>query len=57
MKNDIYEFIYLDKKGNVIKKEHRKCWSKKQAINMSKAFLDITLDNDVHRIKTRKLPI
>lgn len=57
MKNDIYEFVYLDKKGNELKKEFRKCWSKKDAINTSKAFLEITLDNDVHKIKTRKLPI
>lgn len=57
MKKEIYEFIYLDKKGNELKKEYRECWSKKDAIITSKAFLEVTLCNDVHKIKTRKLPI
>lgn len=57
MKNDIYEFVYLDKIGNELKKENRKCSSKKNAINISKALLDNSMINDLHRIKTRKLPI
>lgn len=55
MKNVIYEFIYLDKQGNELKKELRKCSSKKSAINVSKALLDNSMDNDLHKIKTRKI--
>jgi len=57
MKNDIYEFIYLDKKGNKLKKENRKCSSKKHAIYISKLIFDYSRINDLHKIKTRKLPI
>lgn len=57
MKKEIYEFIYLDKKGNVLKKEYRECYSKKDAIITSRAFLEVILDNDVHKIKTKKKPI
>lgn len=57
MKNVIYEFIYLDKQGNELKKELRKCSSKKSAINVSKALLDNSMNNDLHKIKTRKLPL
>lgn len=56
MKPNIYEFIYLDKKGNQLKKELRKCSSKKSAINISKALFDISMINDLHKIKTKKLP-
>lgn len=57
MKYDVYEFIYLDKKGNELKKELRKCSSKKNAINVSKALLDNSMMNDLKRVKTRKFPI
>lgn len=54
MKLNIYEFIYLDKNGNELKKDLRKCSSKKNAINLSKALFDNTRINDLHKIKTRK---
>ena len=57
MKYDVYEFIYLDKKGNILHKEIRKCSSKKNAINISKALLDNSIMNGLKRIKTRKFPI
>lgn len=57
MKNQsIYEFIYLDKQENELKIELRKCSSKKSAINVSKSLLANSMCNDLHRIKTRKLP-
>lgn len=57
MKNDIYEFIYLDKRGNELTKRILYCYSKKEAINISKALLANSKINDLHEIKTRKLPI
>lgn len=57
MKFDVYEFIYFDKKGNELKREMRKCSSKKSAINVSKALFANSMINDLHKIKTRKLPI
>lgn len=57
MKNDIYEFIYLDKKGNELTRRQLYCYSKKEAINLSKAILANSMINDLHEIKTRKLPI
>ena len=57
MKRYVYEFIYLDRKGNELKKEMRVCSSKKSAINVSKSIFANSLMNDLHRIKTRKTPI
>lgn len=57
MKKDIYEFTYLDKRGNKLKKENRKCSSKKHAIYISKLIFDYSRIKDLHKIKTRKLPI
>lgn len=55
MKDEIYEFIYLDKKGNELKKELRYCISKKHAIDISKLIVDNSSINDLHEIKTRKI--
>lgn len=57
MKDEIYEFIYLDKKGNELKKELRYCISKKHAIDISKLIVNNSSINDLHEIKTRKLPL
>ena len=57
MKNEIYEFVYLDKKGNELKKEQRRCSSKKRAIYLSKMLLGESKLNDLYIIKIRKLPI
>ena len=57
MKNVIYEFIYLDKKGNVLKKELRKCSSNKRAKYLSKMLVCNTKLNDLDKIEIRLLPI
>ena len=51
----LFKFIYLDKNGNVLEEFERTCFSKKHAIDISKTILEVTLDNDLHKIKTRKI--
>lgn len=53
MNDEIYEFIYLDKQGNKLKKELRYCISKSHAIEISKLIIDMS--NDLHEIKTIKI--
>lgn len=55
MNDEIYEFIYLDKQGNQLKKELRYCISKRHAIDISKLIIDNSMSNDLHKIKTRKI--
>lgn len=57
MKSLIYEFIWLDKQGNVLKKELRKCSSKKRAKYLSKMLVINTRLNDLDKIKITLLPL
>jgi|688.fasta_scaffold547506_2 hypothetical protein len=49
-----YVFIYLDKKGNEIKRKNVECLSIKDARKWAKMELAESLQNDLHKIIVKK---
>ena len=52
---EVFKFIYLDKKGNVLEEFERPCKSKKHSLELANEILQTSLMNDLHKIKTRKI--